>query len=416
LGLCIGLMSGCSGSTTGLGPSGNHGGAGGAGGATTSGSGGLVFGSGGAINGTGGLSFGTGGTTGSGGGFVFSTGGSAGSAQRPDSGSSCFGTVVIDDQMAVDMYIMFDQSTSMADPLPDNSGTWWSAAQAAITSFVNNARASGMGVGLQYFGLPHSVPGCTSFSTLAGDCCTPSVYANPEVEVGLLPGNAAPLTASIQAHSPVSFTPTLPALAGAIDHMKVWAQTHIGRAPVVVFVTDGFPTTCASTTDVDNGAQISDVALLAKTAFETDPQVRTFVVGFNSGQGLGNLDQIAKAGGTGQAFLIAGGNISDTFTNAMLSIAATPLACSFDMPAPAAGVVFDVNKVDLSYTPRATGVAERIARLNNLGECQISQNQGWYYDSPSAPTKILLCPGTCSSLATGRVEVLYGCSPSFPGP
>jgi hypothetical protein len=415
LGLFIGLMSGCSGTT--LGPSGNHGGAGGA---AMSGSGGLVFGSGG------GARSGSGGASGAGGGFVFAAGGASGgsggllfgtgggAAQLPDSGASCFGTVVINDPIPVDMYIMFDQSTSMSDPLPDNSSSWWSAGQAAVTNFVNNARATGMGVGLQYFGLPHSVPGCTSFSTLAGDCCDPSVYAKPEVEIGLLPGNAAALTASIQAHNPVSFTPTLPALKGAIDHMKAWAQTHSGRAPVVVFVTDGFPTTCASTTDVDNGAPISDVALLAKTAFETDPKVRTFVVGFNSGQGLGNLDQIAKAGGTGQAFLIAGGNISDTFTNAMLSTGASPLGCSFNLPQPS-GAPFDVNKVDLSYTTGATGVSEPIAKLNNLGDCSLNQNQGWYYDSPAAPTKILLCPGTCSRLSAGRIEVLYGCTPRLPG-
>jgi hypothetical protein len=352
--------------------------------------------------------FGTGLTDGAGG--AGETDGGGGSNHvNPD--AACDSQSKRAEALPVDMYIMFDQSTSMSDPLPDNSGSWWTAAQAAVTSFVNNNRATGMGVGLQYFGLPHSVPGCTSFSTLAGDCCDPAVYQKPEIEIGLLPANAAPLSASIAAHSPVSFTPTLPALQGAIDHMKAWAPQHLGRAPVVVFVTDGFPTTCASTTDVDNGAQISDVALLAKTAFETDPKVRTFVVGFNSGQGLGNLDQIAKAGGTGKAFMIAGGNIGDTFVNAMLSIAATPLQCSFDLPKPAANMTLDTNKVDVSYTPAATLVPEPVAKLNNLGDCQINNNQGWYYDSPGSPTKIEICPGTCARFAAGTVNLLSGCLP-----
>jgi hypothetical protein len=343
------------------------------------------------------------------------TNGSGGSTHiNPD--AACDAQVKKAEALPVDMYIMFDQSTSMSDPLPDNSGSWWSAAQAAVTSFVNNNRATGMGVGLQYFGLPHSVPGCTSFSTLAGDCCDPAVYQKPEIEIGLLPANSAALAASIAAHAPVSFTPTLPALQGAIDHMKAWAPQHLGRAPVVVFVTDGFPTTCASTTDVDNGAQISDVAALAKTAFETPPIVRTFVVGFNSGQGLGNLDQIAKAGGTNKAFMIAGGAIGDTFVNAMLSIASTPLQCSFDLPKPAdPKVVIDPNKVDVSYTPSATGITEPVAKLNNLGDCVTNQNQGWYYDSPATPTKIMICPGTCARFAAGSVQLLSGCAPVIVG-
>jgi hypothetical protein len=220
------------------------------------------------------------------------------------------------------------------------------------------------------------------------------------------------LSASIQTHSPSSFTPTAPALKGAIDHMKAWAPSHPGRAPVVVLVTDGFPTTCASPTDVDNGAPVSELVSLAKAAFETEPKVRTVVVGLNSQQGLGNLDQVANAGGSHQAFLIDGGNISDAFANAMLSIVSTPVQCSFDLPKSSdPKVALDAALFNVSYTPSATGVAEPVAKLNNLGDCPINQNQGWYYDSPEAPTKIFVCPGTCSRFPEGSVELLYGCAP-----
>jgi hypothetical protein len=73
--------------------------------------------------------------------------------------------------------------------------------------------------------------------------------------------------------------------------------------------------------------------------------------------------------------------------------------------------VLDPNKVDVSYTPTATGVTEPVAKLNNLGDCQINNSQGWYYDSPGAPTKILICPGTCSRFAAGSVQLLSGCPP-----
>jgi hypothetical protein len=356
---------------------------------------------------------GAGGEGGSGG-MLFGGGSSGGGASGMGSGGVCASNAFIAERLPVDMYIMFDQSMSMSEALPDNSGSWWTAAQAAVTSFVSDTMAKGMGVGLQYFGLNRSTPGCTAFDPVSGDCCNSAVYQTPEIEIGLLPANAGALVASIQAHAPSSFTPTTPALQGAIDHMKAWGRNHVGRAPVVVLVTDGFPTTCADTTPtgVSTGMQASDVAVLAKTAFETDPPVRTFVVGFNSGQGLENLDQIAKAGGTSQAFLIAGGNIGDTFVNAMLSIASTQLQCSFDLPKPTdPNGTIDKDKVDVSYTPSATGITEPVAKLNNFSDCSVNQNQGWYYDSPGAPTKIEICPGTCARFAAGTVKLLSGCAP-----
>jgi hypothetical protein len=293
------------------------------------------------------------------------------------------------------MYIMFDQSQSMGDALPDGSGTWWTAAQTAVTSFVNNGRANGLNVGLQYFPLGGVAPAS----------CT-AKYSTPEVELGLLPANAAALTASIQAHSPSSLTPTAPALEGAIDHMKAWAPNHLGRAPVVVFVTDGFPTECEP-------QQVPDIAVLAKTAFETEPKVRTFVVGFNLAHGGENLNQIAKAGGTNKAFLIDKGDIGAAFVNAMLSIATQPLNCSLDIPPPTdPNLVLDPEKVDVRYTPSATGVTDHVKKLNNLGECDSAGGQGWYYDSPARPTKIIVCPGTCAGFAAGVVETINGCSPT----
>lgn len=332
------------------------------------------------------FSCGTGGTNG--------TAGALGAGGIPDS-VICAGSATKQEAIPVDMYIMFDQSSSMGDPVPDGSSTWWAAAQSAVTSFVNNNRAGGLNVGLQFFPLGGVAPAS----------CT-AAYDTPEVELGLLPANAAALTASIQKHSPTAFTPTAPALQGAINHMKAWGPAHAGRAPVVVFVTDGFPTEC-------NPQQIPDIAALAKTAYETEPKIRTFVVGFNLGQAGQNLNQIAKAGGTNKAFLIDKGDIGAAFVNAMLSIATQPLNCALDIPKPmAANMVLDPDLVDVRYTPSATGVTEHVPKLNNLGECDAANGQGWYYDSPAMPTKILVCPGTCAGFAAGVVETINGCKPT----
>jgi hypothetical protein len=314
-----------------------------------------------------------------------------------DQSKVCPGNAFKAEALPVDMYIMFDQSVSMADQLPDGSGTWWAAAQGAVKSFVNNSKAVGQSVGIQYFPLGGVAP---------ASCTAP--YSTPDVELGLIPANSAALVASIEAHSPTAFTPTAPALQGAIDHMKAWAPNHLGHAPVVVFVTDGFPTECPP-------QQPADIAILAKTAFETIPKVRTFVVGFNLGQGGQNLNQIAKAGGTNKAFLIDNGDIGAAFVNAMLSIASQPLNCSLDIPQPKdSKLKLDPALVDVRYTPSATGVTDHVRKLNNLGECDTAGGQGWYYDSPSAPTKILVCPGTCAGFAAGVIETVNGCSPDEP--
>ena len=41
----------------------------------------------------------------------------------------------------------------------------------------------------------------------------------------------------------------------------------------------------------------------------------------------------------------------------------------------------------------------------------------WYYDSPTAPTKIILCPSTCTAAnatADTKVEALVGCKAAPP--
>ena len=314
----------------------------------------------------------------------------------------CGGQAFKAEAVPVDMYVMFDQSSSMGDPIPNSNPmiTWWQAAQAGVTGFVNDPRAAGsqpgqpaMAVGIQFFPL----------NGIAPQSCTAD-YKTPEVEVGLLPGNAAAVAGAIQKHQPTAFTPTAPALQGAINHMKEWAPNHVGRAPVVVFVTDGFPTEC-------DPQDITDIATIAQNAFNTEPKVRTFVVGFNLGPGGSNLDALAEAGGTGKPFLIDKGDIGAQFVDAMLSISSTTLQCKFDLPPPPMGMALDINMVAVTYTPSATGVEAQVPKLMGLSDCEINKGNGWFFDSPTNPTKILVCPDTCAKFAAGVVKTSSACIP-----
>jgi len=60
------------------------------------------------------------------------------------------------------------------------------------------------------------------------------------------------------------------------------------------------------------------------------------------------------------------------------------------------------------------GVDEDIFSVPAQGDC--AGEDGWYYDVPAAPTRVLACPKTCSRIqgshasgATPKVQVLFGC-------
>jgi len=289
----------------------------------------------------------------------------------------------------VDAYIMFDQSSSMLEPVPaPGTGTWWAGAAAGLTSFVKDPAAAGIGVGLQYFPLGGVAP---------ASCV--AAYSTPEVAIAALPGNANALSASIAAHSPTTFTPTGPALAGALAQMKSWASSHAGRTPAVVLVTDGFPTECEP-------QQIADIAVLAKNAFETSPSVRTHVVGLNLGAGKENLNQIAKAGGTDLAIFINGGTIGASLASALLNAAKGNFSCTFLVPTPQTGTL-DPRLVNVRYT---AGTQQGILfRVDTPSGCAASGGQGWYYDNPVTPKQIILCPQACEQRPSRTYRVELGC-------
>ncbi len=95
----------------------------------------------------------------------------------------------------------------------------------------------------------------------------------------------------------------------------------------------------------------------------------------------------------------------------MLSISSTTLQCKFDLPAPPMGMSLDINMVAVTYTPSATGVEAQVPKLQGLSDCDINKGNGWFFDSPTNPTKILVCPGTCSKFAAGVVKTSSACTP-----
>lgn len=298
----------------------------------------------------------------------------------------------------VDMFIMMDRSSSMLYPVPNSnpSVTRWSAFQAGMEQFVSEASKEDLRAGINFFGL----------SKFGGedavDCSVPD-YATPKVEIAQVSENGADLVDAIVANQPAGFTPTLPALQGALEHTKDWIASgkSEGRAVVAVLVTDGYPTQC------QDPVSIKEIADVAKDAFDTD-HIRTFVIGLAAGF---NLDTIAQAGGTVSATLLDENEPTSALVDALINITDTKIACDYDIPVPPADTEFVQDKVQVIYTPMAAAEQE-IPRIESAASCGSNPNGGWYFDNPSNPKQIRVCPCTCARFnKAGSVRISLGCEP-----
>jgi hypothetical protein len=96
---------------------------------------------------------------------------------------------------------------------------------------------------------------------------------------------------------------------------------------------------------------------------------------------------------------------------------AGPLDCTLNLPQTKnRRWPFNPDAVAVRYTSNTTGVLEILRRLDGAGDCSAAGDNGWYYDSATLPTRILLCPGTCSRFATGVLGVLDCTDSNHSGP
>jgi hypothetical protein len=257
-----------------------------------------------------------------------------------------------------------------------------------MNTFINAPLSAGLGAGLMFF--PRS--------TLGGSAlCTSSDYAFPVVPIGTLPGVAPSITKAISLQTRAQGTPLTPALDGAHVYARRQQAAQPTHTLAVVVVTDGIPRDC--------GSNLSGTAAVAAGALTGIPPIRTYVLGV--GPSLGNLNTIAQAGGTSQAFLVeAAGEAS--LLAALEAIRTSALACEFVLPQ---GSRLDDVRVTTSL---GSGVPMSVDQVANSQAC--AGQPGWFYDgvpgSDAPPTKILLCPESCDPLvrSTGnRMDVSIGC-------
>jgi hypothetical protein len=268
---------------------------------------------------------------------------------------------------------MYDRSDSMA-------GTKWNSTSQGIEAFFADPSSKGTSASLAFF---------------CGNSCSASSYETPSVALSALP-EATAFKQSIQSQTLCNGTPTAPAIQGAVAYAQtVKAQPSNGSGTVVVaLVTDGQPNNCG-------GMKGSVAAATAGVA----AGIKTYVIGV--GSSLQNLDTLATAGGTGKAILVDTSNpaqLATDFEKAIDAIRLSAMSCELTIPAANAGATLDVNKVNVTLTSGGTTTT-----LSYDAQCT---GAGWRYDDVQAPTKVELCPTTCSAAkadASSRVDLVFGC-------
>jgi hypothetical protein len=385
-------------------------------GSTGSGSG-PGSGAGGGLSGSGSGS----GTAGSG--IVVTTSGSTGSGgSRVDRDANCGAERQGTKQIPIDIYIMQDKSGSMQCPAaddmcPDNNGgavptplvhpTRWEATTMALNTFVGSmqAQASGIGIGIGFFA-----------PTAGGNnaACNAATYATPIVPIAPLPGNAMPFTAAVGATMPNGSTPTTPALTGAIQYARAYtAMQMAGRTAAVVLVTDGLPAACGNAANT-----VQTAAAAAAAGFMGMPSIKTFVIGMGN---TAALEEIAVAGVGGvrancplgaaaaTCYIPTAGDVTGALSKALTAISGM-VTCSYTIPTGSNPAL-----VNVQVTIGQGGMPKQIGIVQNAAACTAAG--GWYYDNPTTPTQIVLCPQSCDPIKAtpdSGVEVLYGCPSQGP--
>jgi hypothetical protein len=112
----------------------------------------------------------------------------------------------------------------------------------------------------------------------------------------------------------------------------------------------------------------------------------------------------------GAAGVICTGNWDQVFADIQESVIdGSQVACTLAVPPPPDGQNLDPGNVDVRYLAGGVGPGESLDRVDDAASCVAD---GWYYDVPTAPTQIILCPATCSEVQNdveASVQVEVGC-------
>jgi hypothetical protein len=299
-----------------------------------------------------------------------------------------------------------DRSVSVTEPLEGTTVTRWEATREAVTDLLSDPEVEEAGIrfGIQFFSLTGGfIPEID---------CDPQQYVDTAVPItGLPEARDAILAAMDEAESDGigGQTPTLPALQGAYLYAKQWAASpeSLGRPTVVLLLSDGLPTQCQTVGDIQEVVDVAEEALVSA------PSIRTFVISVGDKDVVAdNLDRIARGGGTQEAIWVEGGSATAQLLEEFKGITLSEIGCEFRIPPPPSDTeLIDLRNARMLYWPDPDLEPDVVQEIPHATQGCGSQYGGWYYDVPEAPTKLQVCPCTCSLFRKGKVQIQYGCVP-----
>ncbi len=325
------------------------------------------------------------------------------SSTSPDAGNSdpssvCAGVAFQVEPSPVDLFIMLDRTQSMTYTLQGSALQRWDAIEQGLQQFTTYQSAR---VGLNYFGATGNPNDPAE--------CDANTYAQAAVPIDYLSNNATALTQSVSNERAIlgGQTPWSAALQGGLQFAQKWQSANPGHQTVFVFITDGYPTECDQ--DMTDITSVVSDALQARGVFAGGPSIYTYMIGIAVNKF--NLDAVAQAGGTNQATIVDGPTAPDQFAAALQNVVSstnsTGVQCSISLPTPPAGQALDPSMVQVVYKPNI-GSNQEIPETSSAAACG-GPNGGWYFDNPANPTNITFCPCTCANIASGEVELRFGC-------
>jgi hypothetical protein len=98
--------------------------------------------------------------------------------------------------------------------------------------------------------------------------------------------------------------------------------------------------------------------------------------------------------------------IFDKLSEAVIKSA--PLPCNYMIPPPPAGQNLDPLKVNVGYKAPSANDEMLFRKANDEGAC--GSELGWYYDKPTDPKEVMLCPAACKHVeGGGTLSLAFGC-------
>lgn len=312
----------------------------------------------------------------------------------------------------LDIYLMMDamlRSDNGGLPSPPGMplGTvLWQSAQSDVSDFLSYPENQSIGVGIEYYG--YGTP----------SDCSSDKYQKPRVAIDTVSSSnsstgkthIATIRDSFLTIAPGIAHDDTPALRGAIGYARSIRASKVNTSPftqqVVFFFPIALPDPPPGIPSTSTCSSAIQTAVAASDGYKNDPSIETYVIGVwpmgTSGSTaepfkpiVDEFNSVADSGGTAQAYmasLVTGDvNLAEKMREARLAA-----ACEFALPLKNSGTVIFPALFNVSWSQSG----EPLKRYSDKNGCTDSSGilDGWYFDAPENPKRIITCPKTCEQI------------------